>query len=44
VSKISLQANFYMICEDQVFVANVVVTNLTCEMVITNVINQLVGV
>jgi hypothetical protein len=32
-----------MIREDQVFVGNVVVTNLTWEMVAMNVISQLVG-
>lgn len=32
-----------MTCEDQVFVANVVVTVPTWEMMVTNVISQLVG-
>jgi len=39
MSRVSLQTYFYMIREDQVFVINVVVTNLTREMVIANVIS-----
>jgi hypothetical protein len=39
-SKISLWVNLYMIQKDQVFIANVVVTNLTWETTIWNVINQ----
>ncbi len=39
MSKVSLQANFYMILEDQVFVVDVVVTNLTWETMVSNVIN-----
>jgi hypothetical protein len=38
-SKVSLQINMYMNCEDQVFVANVVVTDLTRKMVVMNVID-----
>ncbi len=39
MSRVSLQTYFYMIREDQVFVINVVVNNLTREMVIANVIS-----
>ncbi len=39
MSKVSLQANFYMTLEDQVFVVDVVVTNLTWETMVSNVIN-----
>jgi hypothetical protein len=38
-SRVSLQADLHMICEDQNFVANVVVTNSTWEMVTTSVIS-----
>jgi hypothetical protein len=41
---ISLQVNLYMTGKDQVFVANVVVINLTQEMVALHVIIQPVGV
>ncbi len=36
---ISLQANFYMICENQVFVTNVVVIDLTLGMMATYIIS-----
>jgi len=39
-SKVSLQVNLYMTQEDQAFVANVVVTNPTRKMVLSNVISQ----
>jgi hypothetical protein len=39
MSKVSLQADFYMTLEDQVFVVDVVITNLTWETVVSNVIN-----
>jgi hypothetical protein len=39
----SLRANIYMIREDQVFVVDVVVTDLTQETVAMNVINQQIG-
>jgi len=39
MSKVSLQANLYMICEDQVFVVDVVVIDLTQKKVATNVIS-----
>ncbi len=39
----SLPTDLYMIHEDQVFVANVVVIDLTWEIVVTNVINQPLG-
>jgi hypothetical protein len=35
----SLRANFYMIHEDRIFVAGVVVIELTWEMMVANVIN-----
>jgi len=38
-SRVSLQTNFYMIREDQVFVVDVVVTNLTRETVVSRVIS-----
>jgi hypothetical protein len=40
-SEVSLQANLYMIHEDQVFVANVVVMNSTWETMVMSVISQL---
>jgi lipid-A-disaccharide synthase-like uncharacterized protein len=36
---VSLQTNFYMTHEDQVFVIDVVVTNLTRKMMATSVMN-----
>jgi len=39
MSKVSLQPDFYMTLEDQVFVVDVVVTNLTWEIMVSNVIN-----
>jgi len=39
MSRISLQANLYMIFEDKVFVADVVVIDPTWEMMVMNVIN-----
>jgi hypothetical protein len=39
-----LQANLYMIHEDQVFVVDVMVTNPTWETVVTSVINWTIGV
>ncbi len=41
---ISLRVNFYMIHQDQVFVIDMVVTNLTREMMAMNVMNQPTGV
>jgi hypothetical protein len=38
--RISLQIDLSMTCEDQVFVANVMVIDLTWEIVATSVINQ----
>jgi hypothetical protein len=43
-SKVSLQADLYMTCEDHVFIVDVVVIDLMWEMVAFSVINQLVGV
>ncbi len=43
LSKVSLQVNFYITCEDQAFVANMVVPNPTGETMATNVINWLIG-
>ncbi len=40
MSRVSLQANFYMIREDQILVANMVVINSTHETMAMNVINQ----
>jgi hypothetical protein len=40
MSRISLQANFYMTQEDQIFIADAVVTNSTWEIVSSSVINQ----
>jgi hypothetical protein len=40
---VSLWADLYMICEDQIFVVNVVVVDLTQNLVITNVISWLKG-
>jgi hypothetical protein len=40
MSRVSLQANFYMTREDQIFIADVMVTNSTWEIVTLNVINQ----
>jgi len=37
--KVSLQANFYMIHEDHVFVVNVVVMDPTWETIVSNVIS-----
>jgi len=39
MSKVSLQINFYMTCEDEVFVVNVVVTNPTWKTMAMTVIN-----
>jgi hypothetical protein len=39
MSRVSLQANFYMTQKDQIFIVDVVVTNPTQEMVTLNVIN-----
>jgi hypothetical protein len=44
MSRVSLQANFYMTREDQIFVTNVVVVNPTWEMVASTFISQLVNV
>jgi hypothetical protein len=41
--RISFRANLYMIREDQIFVANVLVTNLMWETVASNIINWPVG-
>jgi hypothetical protein len=43
MSRISLQIDLYMTREDQVFVANVMVTDLTWETMATSVINQPIG-
>ncbi len=43
-SKVSFQVNLYIVREDQVFVANVVVIDLTWETKVMSVISQLVGV
>jgi len=40
MQRFSLQADFYMTHEDQVFVVNVVVIDLTHETMVTNVISQ----
>jgi hypothetical protein len=40
MSNVSLQTDLYMTQKDQVFVANVVVTDLTQDTVVSNVINQ----
>jgi hypothetical protein len=40
MSGISLRIDLYMTCEDQVFIANVMVINLTWKIVATNVMNQ----
>jgi hypothetical protein len=39
MSKFSLRIDFYMTQEDQVFVVNVVVTDLTQETMVSNVIS-----
>jgi len=39
MQRFSLQADFYMTHEDQVFVVNVVVIDLTHETMVTNVIS-----
>jgi len=39
MSRVSLQIDLYMTQEDQDFIANVVVTNLTWEMVASSVIS-----
>jgi hypothetical protein len=44
MSRVSLQTNFYMTREDQVFIFNVMVINLTWKTMSTNVNNQPVGV
>jgi hypothetical protein len=41
MSGISLRTNLYMTREDHVFIANVVVTNPTQEIMVTNVISRL---
>jgi hypothetical protein len=41
MSGVSLQVDFYMIRDDQVFVVNVMVTNLTWNMMVMCVINWL---
>ncbi len=41
MSGISLRTNLYMTCEDHVFIANVVVTNPTQEIMAMNVISRL---
>jgi hypothetical protein len=43
-SRVSLQVDFYMTRENQVFIVDVVVTDPTWEMVASSVINQLVSV
>ncbi len=43
-SRVSLQVNLYITNENQVFVADVIIMNLTQEMVATNVIHQITGV
>ncbi len=43
MSRISLQVDLYMIRKDQVFVANVMVIDLTWETMALNVINPPVG-
>jgi hypothetical protein len=43
-SGVSLEVNVYMNCEDQVFVTNVVVTDVTWETMVASVINRPVGV
>jgi hypothetical protein len=40
MSRVPLRTNLYIIREDQVFVANVLITNLTWETTTLNVINQ----
>jgi hypothetical protein len=42
MSRVSLRADLYMTQEDQIFVANVVVIDLTQETMVLSVINQLV--
>jgi hypothetical protein len=44
MSRVSLRTDFYMIREDYVFIANVVITDPMREMVATSVICRLVGV
>jgi hypothetical protein len=44
MSRVSLQANFYMTREDQIFITNVVVVNPTWEMVASTFISQLINV
>ncbi len=41
---ISLQVNLYMIRNNQVFIVDVVVTNLMQKMVVSSVINRLANV
>jgi hypothetical protein len=43
MSRVSLQVDLYMICENQIFVANVVVINPTWKTVVTSVINWPTG-
>jgi hypothetical protein len=44
MSIVSLQVDLYMICEDQVFVANAVLIDLMRKIVASNVISRIVGV
>jgi hypothetical protein len=44
MSRVSLLVDLYMTCEDQNFVANVMVTDLTRKWVIMSVTNRTIGV